>query len=88
MPKSSIIFKSKETIYGYIKQSREGITYAAKLTVKGGGKKPVTLEMKFVPPHPFIFNMPESHQIKAESITNAYVGVIKYFRKFGAELIK
>jgi hypothetical protein len=53
--------------------------------VKDGGKKPVSLEMTFVPPHPFICNMPEKHSIKAESITDAYVKVVNIFKSYGIE---
>jgi hypothetical protein len=46
---------------------------------------PVSLEMTFVPPHPFAFNMPENHSIKGVSITDVYVKVVKFFNKFGIE---
>ena len=88
MAKSIIKFQSNEIINGYLRQNRESIQYKAKLTVKERGKKPVSLDLEFVPPHPINFNLPEIHQIKSESITNAYVEVGKYFRNFGAEIIK
>ncbi len=85
MPKYKVIFKSKEEIHGVIPRAGDWVQYSSILTVKDGGKKPVTLEMKFVPPHPFICNMPETHSIKAESITDAYAKVVKFFGKFGIE---
>jgi hypothetical protein len=41
--------------------------------------------MAMCPPQPFMFEMPETHSIKAESITQAYEKVAKFFRKFGIE---
>ena len=85
MPRYKVIFESEEEIYGVVPKAWDWIHYSSILTVKDGGKKPVSLEMKFVPPHPFICNMPETHSIKAESITDAYAKVVKYFSKFGVE---
>ncbi len=48
-------------------------------------KKPVSLEITFVPPHPFMCNMPEKQFIKAESITNAYEEVVNFFKSYGLE---
>ncbi len=61
------------------------VHYKSILKVKDGGKYPVSLEMTFVPPHPFAFNMPESHSIKGISITDVYVKVVKFFNKSGIE---
>lgn len=83
--KFGIVFESEESLCGFLRQSRDWIEYSGVLTVKDGGKKPVSLNMKFVPPHPFAFNMPEEHAIKAESITEAYVKLVKFFNKFGIE---
>ena len=83
MPKYKVIFDSKEEIYGFVPRANDLVHYSSVLSVKDGGKYPVSLEMKFVPPHPFAFNMPENHSIKAESITDAYVKVVKFFDKFG-----
>jgi hypothetical protein len=44
---------------------------------------PVSLEMKFIPPHPYSVNMPMEHSIKAESISAPYGKVIKYLSKYG-----
>ncbi len=86
MPKYNVIYESKESINGYFPPSREWVHYSIELTVKDGGKKPITLTMTFVPPHPYVFNMPDTHSIKAESISDAYVKVVKFFRRFGMEL--
>lgn len=86
MAKYSVVFESKEVILGVFPKSREWVEYSGKLVVKDGGKKPVTLSMIFVPPHPFAFGMPEEHIIKAESVTDAYVKVVRFFGKYGIEL--
>ncbi len=83
--KYKTVFKSKEEIFGVLPRSREGVCYKGTLTVKDGGITPVSLKMTFVPPHPFVFEMPESHSIKAESITDAYAKVVKFFKKYGIE---
>lgn len=71
-----------------IPKAGEWVQYSSILAVKDGDKKPVSLKMTFVPPHPFICNMPESHSIKAESITDAYAKVVKFFKKFDIEFRK
>ena len=85
MPRYNVVYESKEEIYGVVPRAHDWVHYESVLKVKDGGKRPVTLEMNFVPPHPFLFNMPEKHSIKAESITDAYAKVVKFFREFGIE---
>ena len=86
MPRYKIIYESDETILGYLPQAREWIEYSGVLKIRDGGKKPVSIDMTFVPPHPFPFNMPETHSIRAESVTDAYTKVVKYFDRFGIKL--
>ena len=50
-------FESQETVTGRVRGSDEWIEYEAILRVKDSEKKPVSLELKFVPPHPFVVNM-------------------------------
>jgi hypothetical protein len=85
MAKYNIIFESKEEIFGLVPRAGDWIQYSTILKIKDGGKKPVSMDMTFVPPHPFICNMPETHSIKAESITDAYAKVVKFFKKYGIE---
>ena len=77
--------ESEEIIFGVVPQANDWVEYSSKLTVKDGGKKPVTLKMKFVPSHPFVFSMPKEHTINTESITDAYVKVVRFFGKFGIQ---
>ena len=55
------------------------------LKIRDGGKKPVSIEMTFDPPHPFALNMPETHSIKAASVTDAYARVVKFFDRYGIQ---
>lgn len=68
---------------GYLQKAGEWVEYSGVLKIFNGGKKPVSLEMTFVPPHPFQFNMPDTHSIRAESVTDAYVKVVKFFDPYG-----
>ena len=83
MPGYKIIYESDETITGYLPLSRDWIEYSAELKIRDGGKKPVFIDMVFEPPHPFPFNMPETHSIRGSSVTDAYVKVVKFLDKFG-----
>jgi len=64
MSRYQIIFESKEEIYGVVPRANDWIHYTSILKIKDGGKTPVSLEMIFVPPHPFAFNMPEKGYIR------------------------
>ena len=85
MPRYNVIFESNEDIYGIVPKAYDWVHYKSVLKVKDGGKFPVSLEMTFVPPHPFAFNMPDSHSIKGTSITDVYVKVVRFFKKYGIE---
>ncbi|MCK5662714.1 MAG: hypothetical protein KAI17_04465 [Thiotrichaceae bacterium] len=85
MPKYKVIFESKECIQGVVPRANDWVEYASILKIKDGGKTPVTLNMKFVPPHPFSVNMPLEHAIKAESISSLYGKVIRFLWKYGVE---
>ncbi|MFH1075732.1 MAG: hypothetical protein V1753_02660 [Pseudomonadota bacterium] len=85
MSKYQTIFESKEEIYGIVPRANDWVHYTSVLRIKDGGKTPVSLEMIFVPPHPFAFNMPENHFIKAENVTGAYAKVVRFFKSFGIE---
>jgi hypothetical protein len=61
------------------------IAYRGLLRVLDSGASPVILELKFVPPHPFICNMPESHSTRGKSVTEVYVKLTRFLRKAGFE---
>ena len=83
MPRYTVIFESKEIICGVVPRANDWIQYECILKVKDGGKTPVSLEMKFIPPHPFLVNMPLEHSIKAESISSIYGKVVKFLSRYG-----
>ena len=85
MTRPEILFESDERILGFHPRGGEWVRYVAVLKVRGSGKKPVSLEMKIVPPSPLALEMPEKHEIRAMTITEAYAKVVKFFAKFGLE---
>jgi hypothetical protein len=85
MPRYDVIFESKENVHGVVPRANDWVEYSCVLKVKSGGKLPVSLDMKFVPPHPFSVNMPLEHFIKAESISGLYWKVVKFLAKYGVE---
>lgn len=85
MPRYDLIFESNENVYGVVPRANDWVEYTCVLKVKSGGKMPVSLDMKFVPPHPFSVNMPSEHSIKAVSISDLYWKVVKFLAKYGVE---
>jgi len=85
LPRYKIIYESKETILGHLPKSKEWIEYSGVLKIRDGGKEPVSLELKFVPPHPFPFNMPETHSIKGVSVTDAYAKLVNFLDRYGVK---
>ena len=85
MPKYDIIFESKEYVQGVVPKANDWVEYKCILAVKDGGKTPVSLDMEFVPPHPFSVNMPLKHSIKAESISAIYGKVVKFLDRYGVQ---
>ncbi len=85
MPKYDVIFESRETILGVVPRADDWVEYACILKVKNGGKLPVSLDMQFVPPHPYSVNMPEEHSIKDESISGIYWKVVIFLANYGVE---
>jgi len=81
----SLTFKSNETIWGRIRQANESIQYGGILKVEESGR--VSLELSFVPPQPFIVNMPENHRIEAQSITEAYARLVAFLDDHGIDLV-
>ena len=83
MPKARVIFTSKENIHGYMPLDKEFVEYTGTLQITDRKNSPVTLELSFVPPPPFIFLMPEEKLIKADSITSVYAKLVKFFKRYG-----
>lgn len=85
MAKYNIIFESKELINGLVPRSNDWVQYNCVLKVRDGGKQPVSLDMLFIPPHPFSVNMPLEHSMRSESISGIYGKVVKFLAKYGVE---
>ena len=85
MARYNVIFESRENIYGVVPRANDWVEYKSILKVKNGGKMPVSLEMEFVPPHPFSVNMPLEHSIQAESISALYGKVVIFLSEYGVE---
>lgn len=85
MPRYNVIFESQETIYGVEPYANDVVKYKCILKVKDGGKMPVSLDMVFVPPHPYAVNMPLEQSLKAESISALFAKVVKFLAKYGIE---
>jgi hypothetical protein len=80
-----IVHESVENIEAVFPRSRERIAYQGLLRVLDSGASPVRLELSFVPPHPFCCNMPESHSIRGQSVTEVYVKLARFLRRNGCE---
>jgi hypothetical protein len=85
VPRYKIIYQSEETIIGHLPKSNDWIEYTGVLKIRDGGKKPISIDMNFVPPHPFPFNMPETHYIRGTSVTDVYAKIVKFFWRFGIQ---
>jgi len=85
MPPYKVIFEANEIISGVVPRANDWVKYSCILKIKDGGKLPVSLEMTFVPPHPFSVNMPLTHSIQAHSITSMYFKIVTFFGKYGVE---
>lgn len=81
----NVLYESVENIEAVFPRGRERITYRGLLRVLDSGASPVRLELKFVPPHPFICNMPESHSIRGKTVTEVYAKLTRFLRMAGFE---
>ncbi len=84
MAKFNVVYKSKEIIYAKFHRSGEWASYKISITIKDGGKQPIVIEMK-LDDQPYVFDLPETKSIKAETITAAYEKMARFFRKFDLE---
>ena len=83
MAKFAIVYQSCEPIYAREIRTGEWIQYDAIITIKDGGKNPVTIEMTFDSIPPFALELPKTHKINAENLTRAYLKVIRFFDRHG-----
>ena len=48
----------------------------------------MALELEYVPPHPLVMFLPEEHMIRAESITEVFVKLVRFFKRRGVEFAR
>ena len=90
MKKASIIYEETRILTAkyYHPKSDDYLDYISKIQIKDSGKNPVEMVLKFDGIPPFAAPMPpEVHIIKAPAILDLCVKVIKWFKKYGYELI-
>ena len=90
MKKSLIIYEEETQLYARFDhpKCREGLSYQAKIRIMVSGKFPVELTLTFNGIYPYGPPMPpEKHEIKATSIMDLYSKVLRWFRKYGYELM-
>ena len=75
MAKFNAIYQSREIIEARERAFGEWIQYDAVITIKDGGKNPVTIDMTF--------ELPKAHKIRAENLTQAYSKVVRFFNRYG-----
>ena len=83
MVKFNTIYRSNETIQARERGIGESIQYDAVITIKDGGKNPVTIGMTFNSIPPFAVVLPKTHKIRAENLTQTYSKVVRFFNRYG-----
>ena len=78
-------FESHETVNGRVRGTDEWIEYRAILRIEDSGKNPVSLELTFVPPHPFVVNMPKQVTLEGESIAKVFSNLVRFLDQFGVD---
>jgi hypothetical protein len=81
-----LLFESEETVLGRVRQSEERIEYRGILRVRESKRNPVSMDLDFVPPHPYLVNMPTRLSIHAQSLTEAYSKLVRVFDEHGVDL--
>ena len=71
--------------YGYETRSKIWYEYKANITINESNKTPVIITIRFQDQHDFI-EIPKIKIIKAETISKAFVKIIKYLKSYGMEL--
>ncbi len=90
MKKASIIYEETRILTAkyYHPKSDDYLHYVATIEIKDKGKNPVEMILKFDGIPPFAGPMPpKEHSINAPAILDLLAKVIKWFKKYGYELI-
>lgn len=83
--KNKIIYQTSEMFYGYEVRSKIWYEYKADITINESNKTPVIITVRFQDQHDFI-DIPKIKIIKAETISKAFVKIIKYLKRYGMDL--
>ena len=86
MPKLEIIYQSHEIIHGRHRRSKEWIEYSAVVTIKESGRQPVSIQMTFDSIPLLAVDLPDTHNIKAANLTEAYAKAVKFLKRYEFEL--
>lgn len=71
--------------YGYEVRSKIWYEYKADITINESNKTPVIITVRFQDQHDFI-DISKIKIIKAETISKAFVKIIKYLKRYGMDL--
>ena len=85
MARSNVIYETEELIHAKEMPRGEWIEYQAVIKIRDKGKQPVSIDMTFDSIQPFAIELPPTHKIRAENLTQAFVKVVKFFRRYGFE---
>ncbi len=85
MARSNVIYESEEIIHAKEMPRGEWIEYSAVIKIRDRGKQPVSIDMTFDSVQPFAIELPATHKIRAENLTQAYVKVVKFLKSYGFE---
>ncbi len=82
MKKNKIIYTETKDISGYFPKGKDWVFYEGTLTVTDKEKTPIILELK-IKKYPFIGEFPENKSFKADSVTEVYGKLSKWFSSYG-----
>lgn len=89
-PIPNIIYEETRviTVKFYHPKSDDYLNYIAIIRIMDSGKNPVEISLKFTGIRPYAAPMPpEEHVIKAPAIIDLYSKIMKWFKKFGYDIL-
>ena len=82
---AKVIFESTEHIRGRLTGGKEWVHYSGLLQVRDSGKKPVSLQLTFLPPHPLACDMPTEKLLRGDTITDVYEKLVRFLGRLGVQ---
>ncbi|MCK5851331.1 MAG: hypothetical protein KAH23_10485 [Kiritimatiellae bacterium] len=84
MARVKIIYKSKDEVVACFKHAKEYVHYASTITIRDGGKNPVSMKLKFDDIPPFLAPMPpEEHTLSAPTLVELFLKLERWLKKYG-----